>query len=214
MGQKIELSSVVLDFAAGLEAADALRPEWVSRSGRAYAAGIGPHAEVRTVELVVDQMRASQGRRYGAIGPVDYPHSRLKCDLGIGDPLEWAIEVKMARAFGDNGKLDDIWLKDLLSPYPSDHSALSDASKLRASAFDCRMAILVYGFDYPTHPLEMALHALDVLLRDAVVVDSPISAEFADLVHAVHARGRVTAWEILGERAAGQLGSSDVPVSG
>jgi hypothetical protein len=98
MDQEIELSSVVLDFAAGLEAADALRPEWVSRSGRAYSAGIGPHAEVRTVELVVDQMRASQGRRYGAIGPVDYPQSRLKCDLGIGNPLEWAIEVKMARA--------------------------------------------------------------------------------------------------------------------
>jgi len=140
---------------------------------------------------------------------VDYPHSRLKCDLGIGEPLEWAIEVKMARAFGDNGKLDDTWLKDLLSPYPSDHSALSDASKLRLSSFDCRLAILVYGFDYPTHPLEIALHALDVLLRDAGSVGSPISAGFENLVHSVHARGSVTAWEILGERAAGGSRSSD-----
>jgi hypothetical protein len=54
----------------------------------------------------------------------------------------------MCRAFGDNGRLDDTYLKDLLSPYDADHSALSDANKLRESAFSCRKGVLVYGFEY------------------------------------------------------------------
>jgi len=60
----------------------------------------------------------------------------------------------MVRAFGDNGKPDDTYLHEVLSPYDGDHSALSDASKLRSSSFACRKAVLIYGFDYDKRPLE------------------------------------------------------------
>jgi hypothetical protein len=192
----LDLEKVVSDFASGMTGADALSPQWVSRSGRAYQPGIGPHAEVRAVELVVREMRDRDPVSYAAAVPRDYPGSRLKCDLVIGDPPEWAIEVKMARAFGDNGKLDDTWLKDLLSPYAEDHSALSDAEKLRTSGFACSMAVLVYGFDYSSRPLDRALDALDVLLRHQGPIGERIAAPLADLVHPVHARGLVTAWEV------------------
>jgi hypothetical protein len=105
----------------------------------------------------------------------------------------------MARAFGDNGKLDDTWLKDLLSSYPEEHSTLSDAQKLRTSGFRCRGAVLVYGFDYVTRPLAVAIHALDVLLRSQGRVGDRIDAAFADLVHPVHTRGVVSGWEVLRE---------------
>ena len=103
----------------------------------------------------------------------------------------------MARAYGDNGRLDDTWLKDLLSPYAADHSALMDVAKLRASGFTCRKAILVYGFDYPDRPLEVALDVLDVLLNNQGEVAQRVEAVFSGLVHPVHERGRVAAWEVL-----------------
>lgn len=193
----VELEELVTDFADGLKRADQLAPQWSSRSGRLYSPGIGPHAEVRAVELILDQMRGSKPLAYAGAGPHSYPGSREICDLCVGDPLEWAVEIKMARAFGDNGKLDDTWLKDLLSPYQADHSALSDAGKLRRSGFECRRAVLVYGFNYPARPLEPVLRCLELLMADSGPIAHSVKADFADLVHKVHTRGRVTAWEIL-----------------
>ena len=112
--------------------------------------------------------------------PVRYPTSRQTCDIGLGSPLEWAIEVKMARAYGDNGKPDDTWIKDLLSPYPEDRSALTDAHKLRDSAFSCHRAVLVYGFDYASKPLEAIFVALETLLRAQLSVGSRVHASFAE----------------------------------
>jgi hypothetical protein len=158
---------------------------------------LGPHAEVRAIELILGQMKAAHPGRFLGGEPVRYPTGKQTCDMGLGSPLEWAIEVKMARAYGDNGKPDDTWIKDLLSPYPDDHSALTDAHKLRDSAFSCRRAVLVYGFDYESKPLETILAALETLLRGQLSVGPRVQASFADLVHPVHQRGTVAAWEIL-----------------
>jgi hypothetical protein len=194
----MELAQIVADFALGLKDADSIRPQAVSfRSGKAYQPGIGPHGENAAVQLVLTQMRRLRPGTYESARPVPYPGGRQKCDLGIGEPLEWAIEVKMARAFGDNGKLDDTYLKDLLSPYESDHSALSDAQKLRVSEFTCRKAILVYGFEYSGRQLEPLLGALETLLTIAGPVTSTAKEAFTELVHPVHRQGVVVAWEIL-----------------
>jgi hypothetical protein len=62
---------------------------------------------------------------------VPYPIGRQKCDLCIGVPpsWEWAVEIKMLRLMGDNGKPNDNMLRHILSPYPNDRSAdrLSEA---------------------------------------------------------------------------------------
>jgi hypothetical protein len=114
----LSLMQLVDDFAAGLFAADAKHPVFTSRTGREYRPGIGPHGEDRAVALILREMRAANPVRYRASGQhLPYPGSKQKCDLWLGDPLEWAVEVKMARFFGDNGKSDDTALKDLLSPY-------------------------------------------------------------------------------------------------
>jgi hypothetical protein len=36
----------------------------------------------------------------------------------VGDPVDWAIEVKMLRLMGDNHKPNDNMLMHILSPYP------------------------------------------------------------------------------------------------
>jgi hypothetical protein len=198
---RVELPQIVADFSIGLREADALRPQAVSfRSGKEYQPGIGPHGENSAVQLVLTQMRRLRPGSYESTRPVSYPGSRQKCDIGIGDPLEWVIEVKMARAFGDNGKLDDTYLKDLLSPYESDHSALSDARKLRESGFDCRKAILVYGYEYPGRQLKPLVVALETLLKLTGPVAERAEQKFTELIHPIHREGLVIAWEILGAR--------------
>ena len=72
----------------------------------------------------------------------------------MGQPYEWVVEVKMARLRGDNGKPDDTAIKDIISPYQSDRSALADCTKLANAEFNCRKAIVIYGFDYPDRPLD------------------------------------------------------------
>jgi hypothetical protein len=194
----MELDELVPEFARAFAAADSLSPQATSlRSGKSYQAGIGPHGENAAVRLVLAQMISARPGKYDSARPVPYPSSRLACDLGIGEPLEWAIEVKMVRAFGDNGKPDDTYLHEVLSPYEGDHSAFSDASKLRSSSFACRKAVLIYGFDYDKRPLEPALHALEVLMRERGSIGPRCEAAFIDLIHPVHRRGKVVAWEIL-----------------
>jgi hypothetical protein len=195
----MELAELVLDFATAFKIADALRPQALShRSGKPHQPGLGPHGENAAVRLVVNQLALSNPGRYSEAGQVRYPNSRLTCDLGIGNPLGWALDVKMLRALGDNGRPDDTYLHEILSPYESDHSALTDSIKLRPSGFVCPKAVLIYGFDYVQRPLEPAIHALEILMRNAGPIGPRREANFADLVHPVHRNGRVLAWEVLG----------------
>jgi hypothetical protein len=124
----MELTAIVTDFAAALIAADALRPQPATpRTGHIYNPGIGPNHEAIAVRLIVAQLQASKSRHVRRRRARPLSGTAQRCDLGLGNPLEWVIEVKVVRPRGDNGKADG-YLQDLLSPYESDHSALTDAS--------------------------------------------------------------------------------------
>jgi hypothetical protein len=77
--------------------------------------------------------------------------TRQTCDVCLGGLAaeEWAVEVKMLRLMGDNGKLNDNMVMHILSPYPAHRSALTDCTKLLASGLGDKKAILIYGYDYP-----------------------------------------------------------------
>jgi hypothetical protein len=191
------LGQLVSTFAASLKAADARRPTWTSvRSGKAFGAGIGPHPEERTIELMLREDQDLKDRvRIG----VRYPASRAKCDMVVsaGGSSDWWLEIKMARLAGDNGKPDDTAIKDLLSPYQRDRSALTDCTKLLQGPPGARKAIIIYGFDWlPDKPLAPLLEAFEVLARHFVRLSDRYESHFADLVHPVHGSGRVCAWEV------------------
>lgn len=76
----------------------------------------------------------------------------------------------MGRFKGDNGKPDDTGIKDLISPFRADRSALMDAVKLSESGFSSRKALIVYGFDDTERPLDDAVGALETLLRQRTIV--------------------------------------------
>jgi hypothetical protein len=196
----VALDQFVSDAAEALRHADGLSPVAVSqRSGRVYRPGIGPHSENAAVALMLSelvQMPHYADIQMGQFLP--YPAApRQKCDLWIGSPLEWAIEVKMARFTGDNGKPDDSAIKDLLSPYSSDRSAVSDCAKLAVSQFPCSKAILIYGFDSSDRPLDPVLEAFEALARLRVDLGERFEKQMAPLVHPVFASGRVCAWQVL-----------------
>ena len=139
------METFVNEFAAGMVIADHRWPQAVSvRTKKAFRPGIGPHTEAQTVELVMAELESRKPDRYRGrwSSAVPYPESpRQRCDicLGTSSQWEWAIEVKMLRLLGDNGKLNDNMLMHLLSPYPAHRSSLSDCEKLLESRFAGRM---------------------------------------------------------------------------
>jgi hypothetical protein len=124
--------------------------------------------------------------------------SRQKCDLCVGDDPDWAlaVEVKMLRLMGDNGKPNDNMLMHILSPYASDRSALTDCTKLLESGLAGTKAIVIYGFDYPSLPMDPAIEAFETLARSRVRLGERQVAGYRGLVHPIHQEGRVFGWAV------------------
>jgi hypothetical protein len=139
-------------------------------------------------------------QRYGSyrLGVPYGDGTRQTCDLCLGAPVaeEWAIEVKMLRLMGDNGKLNDNMTMHILSPYPAHRSALTDCTKLITSQLGSRKAVLIYGYDYPDWPMDPVINAFEALASRQVKLADSAVASFNGLVHPVHRRGRVFGWQV------------------
>ena len=197
------LRDFVADIAGAIVRVDSRSPIWTSSTtGKSYQPGIGPHPETETLRLVTSDLSESAPKRFGNLTlNVPYPSApRQKCDLVVRAKESWAIEVKMLRLMGDNGKPNDNMLMHILSPYPSHRSALTDCDKLVSSGFDTNLAILIYGFDYPSWPMDPAVDAFEELARARVTLGQRSGAAFSGLIHPIHKEGRVFAWPVaLGE---------------
>jgi len=195
----LELATFVQDFTGALKIVDSRRPECISRSGRVYLPGIGPHSEDRAVDLIVNELKQGSPSCYASLRcRVPYPKSRQTCDLVLGEPAVWRIEVKMARLVGDNGKPDDTAIKDVLSPFDVDRSAVADVAKLAANSVDASNAILIYGFDALGKPVDQLMEAFEAVAARRALLGPRHTARFSGLVHPAHRDGGVFAWEVLG----------------
>lgn len=196
------LATIIRDIGTCIQRIDTRRPQAANaRTGALYQPGIGPHPETQAVALIADELASLSPESYDQriTTGVNYPgESRQKCDLCIGraPEWEWAIEVKMLRLMGDNGKPNDNMLMHILSPYAADRSALTDCSKLAQSRFESRKAVVIYGFDYPGLPMDPAIDAFELLAQAPVSLGARHTAQFSDLVHPVHQSGRVFGWEV------------------
>jgi len=192
----IHLSQIVSDFAAALKAVDVGAP--VGGNGR-YKPGIGPLTEAEAIERTLIHLRSVNADLYGGARPSAYPHTRNTCDIVI--PGAWAIEVKLARPFGDNGKPAERWSENLLYPYPGNTSSIGDALKLLESGFADRKAIMVLGYEHspPKIPLEPAVKSLELIAAQVVAIQlgPRVEALVTDLIHPYHQQARVYGWEVL-----------------
>jgi hypothetical protein len=191
---KMELISLVSDFAGGIESADAKRPR-----SKKWRPGIGPHDEPKVIELVTAEMRCAQPSRYQDLQlEFGYPESRERCDICIGEAPDWAIEVKALRMLGDKGVVvqgrDEV--SKLLSPYPKQRSALTDCWKLAKSGFECRKAIMIYAYDHRDYPMMELVDAFELLAARIVTLGDRQSSAFSGLIHPIHQDGQVFAWEL------------------
>ena len=190
-----------MDFARGIQAVDSLAPVASnSRTGASYRPGIGPHTEAQTIKLVMAHLAEADPPCYSSyrLGVPYADGTRQACDVCLGGPAawEWAIEVKMLRLMGDNGKLNDNMLMHILSPYPAHRSALTDCTKLVASQLGTHKAIVIYGYDYPGWPMDPAIEAFETLASQRVTLANRAVASIDGLLHPVHQRGRVFGWQI------------------
>lgn len=196
----MDFDRFIADLAGAVMAVDATRPiATSSRTGTAYQPGIGPHPETRTVQLLAGHI-AGQRTEYAdfSLG-VSYPEGRrMACDycLGSSGAWQWAIEFKMLRLMGDNGKPNDNMLMHVLSPYPAHRSALTDCAKLANSTIGDRRGVVIYGYDYPGWSMDLAIDAFEVLAKRTVDLGERQVAAFSGLIHPVHQEGRVFGWEI------------------
>jgi len=192
----MQLDEFVAGFAEGLRLADAGRPVARNkRSGVPFGAGIGPHTESETVTLALDAVKFEEHARLRR--EVPYPaDSRSRCDLVVGSDPSWAIEMKMLRLLGDNGKPNDNMLMHILSPYPAHRSAVTDCMKLLRSGFTHRKAIVIFAYHYDSWPADPAIAAFELLAERDVVLEAVAPALATDLVHPVHAQCIVFGWEI------------------
>jgi len=96
-----------------------------------FRPGIGPYGEPQLIKKLSELLI----------------HNGYDCrtartpDLVFG--TEWALEFKIVRPFGDNGKEAENWSVNLLHPYRGNASALGDAFKLREFQTNGRKAIFV-----------------------------------------------------------------------
>jgi len=194
------LRRLVSELARAAERVDSRRPVARNqRSGAAFEAGLGPHSESATFQLVANDMQAAAPSWCLRVdSSIPYPNApRQKCDLRI-HTAEGAIliEAKLLRLKGDNGNPNDNMLMHILSPYPAHRSALTDCRKLAASGFTEPMAVVILGYSYPDLPLEPAIDAFETLARHVAKVGDRCEAPFSGLCHRVHSAGSVLAWEV------------------
>jgi len=122
----LTLEQIVGDFADSL-----LKIDSSGIAFRNFKPGVGPYGEPQLVRQVASHLN-------------DLPtySSKVKTkrtpDLLISG--EWAIECKIARPFGDNGKPAENWSVNLLHPYPGNTSLLGDCLKLASIGGDEKLS--------------------------------------------------------------------------
>ncbi len=119
-------------------------------------------------------------------------------------PRDWAIEVKLARPYRDNGDVSPYWVKKVPSPYPDDYpgsrSAVGDCLKLDKADLDERTALMVIGYEHDPPKIEVgtAIKSLELIVE--VVQDVRLGpreeSTAQDLVHDVFEQSTVYGWEV------------------
>lgn len=184
----MELEEIVADIVDLIVRVDSSREPF-----RGFQSGVGPYGEPQLVRRILGHLK-------------EIPKYHAACTKRTPDlliPHEWAIEVKIARPFGDNGKEAEDWSVNLLHPYPGNISTIGDCYKL--STFQCseRKAIVVIGYEHNPARIDLTplIAAFEIIATQIAKfrLSSRVECRRAGLVHPVHECVRVFAWELLGK---------------
>jgi hypothetical protein len=182
----MDLQTVIDDIADVLKGIDSSRVPF-----KQFQPGIGPYGEPQLVKLISEGLNRLP--RYGS-----QARTRRTPDLLIEN--QWALEIKIARPLGDNGKPAENWSVNLLHPYRGNTSLLGDCLKLRDLNCSEQKAVIAIGYEHdpPQVPLEALWKAFEVV-ADTVLnikLGARVMTTRDGLIHPVHRRLLVVAWEV------------------
>ena len=146
----MELAQVVNDVVDALTALDGCGIRF-----KQFQPGVGPYGEPQLVGAVARHLNTLPAYR-GAVRTKRTP------DLLIAGA--WALEFKIARPFGDNGREAENWSVNLLHPYAGNVSVIGDCLKLQKLNGIERKAAVVVGYEHT--PPQISLGAPSGCLRD------------------------------------------------
>lgn len=183
----MELAQIIDDVADGLVAIDAS-----GVSFKEFQPGAGPYGEPQLVRLIADQLNRHASYE-GRVATKRTP------DLLIRG--RWALEFKLARPFGDNGREAENWSVNLLHPYEGNASVLGDCMKLLDLQIPERKAVVVVGFEHtpPRISLSPLIDSFEVIAERVLHIrlGPRVQVIRQGLVHPVHQQVTVTGWEVL-----------------
>lgn len=183
----MDLDRVVNDVADALVAVDSSLVPF-----KDFQPGVGPYGEPQLLRAAAQHLNGLPA--YG--GGV---RTKRTPDLLI--PGYWALEVKLARPFGDNGKEAENWSVNLLHPYEGNVSLVGDCLKLHRLSGPERKAAMVIGYEHtpPQISLSPLLRAFEVVATNVagISLGPRVQAARTGLRHPVHQQLIVAAWEVL-----------------
>jgi hypothetical protein len=152
---------------------------------------VGPYGEPQLVRIVAECFK--QVPAYGTVETKRTP------DLLISG--QWAIEFKLARPFGDNGKQAENWSVNLLHPYEGNVSLIGDCHKLSRLDGPERKAVVAIGYEHtpPRISLSPLFDAFEVVAKQVAQINlgTRIQVTRSGLCHPVHQQVVIAAWEVL-----------------
>jgi len=180
----MNLKEVVVLIADLLKDFDSSKP-----AHKNFQPGIGPFGEPQLIKEISILLK---NKNHSA-------RTRRVPDLTIDN--EWALEFKIVRPFGDNGKEAENWSVNLLHPYQGNVSAIGDVIKLIDEVNIRKKAVFVIGYEHkpPKISLDPLLYSFELIAKS--VMNLPLGQRIEEkrdnLVHPVHQIVRCIAWEIL-----------------
>ena len=180
----MDLNEIVSQIADYLKELDSTKP--VHKS---FQRGIGPFGEPQIVKEIA--------RGLNSKGIASQTHRTP--DMSIKN--EWAIEIKIVRPFGDNGREAEDWSVNLLHPYEGNVSLLGDCQKLKMLSSYPNKAVIAIGYEHD--PVKISLEPLiksfELLAREimSVKLSNRIEQTRKGLVHPEHQVVRIIGWEIF-----------------
>lgn len=162
---------------------------------KSFLPGVGPYGEPQLVKHICKHFQNVSSVGRSAV-------TKRSPDLLIAN--QWALEFKIVRPYGDNGREAENWSVNLLHPYPGSTSSIGDCLKLLSLPGPERKAVIVIGYEHspPKIDLTPLIQAFELVAHSIgdVQLGERIEVRHAGLIHPVHQVVRVFAWEVR-ERA-------------
>jgi hypothetical protein len=183
----MDLDEFVSDIADALASIDASRAPF-----RGFQAGVGPYGEPQLVRLIATFLNGL-AKYHATVCTKRTP------DLLI--PNEWAVEFKITRPFGDNGKEAESWSVNLLHPYAGNVSTIGDCYKLLKLAGTERKAVVVIGYEHVPCRIDLTplVESFEVIANQVarIKLSGRVERRRGGLIHPVHQCFRLFGWEVL-----------------